>query len=521
MEEKEYLIVMGIPSIKKYVFGTDRLKEIRGASALLDNLIRNEIEEYLKNCADLKEVKMVFSRGGSAQCIVKADQQILKRCLRELEGLFINKTAGGLRLIWGMDEYNGNNYPEALRNAHLDSECQREEKPFLPTSQLHTGYIRECDSCSKMAIRITQDKDEQRLLCSECYLKLAYNLNARDGLWDELSVFLRQKQVAAERPDNFEQIGDQCKARKGYTALIYADGNAIGKIIKQIGSKREYQFFSNTVEGSIRKACKESIYETFFKDVKKHPSILPAEVLLLGGDDLLVYLTAESAFPFAIKVAKKFNMETAKNFSESPFFSEILRGKGLTISLGIAYGKTHTPFSLLLDQAEELLHLAKKKGSQNADPGSYYVPAYIDYHLSTNFNQISVKDSRTDHMEILRSKTEDNVKITKIIKLYQRPYSLEDAEALLEHAEILKNSGIPGTRLNRLGNAPAMGMVDGTIEFLNLYTRAGDSREAVGNALARFNCFTKMPWKNESAGESTVLLDLIELAGFCNNNSFE
>jgi hypothetical protein len=190
----------------------------------------------------------------------------------------------------------------------------------------------------------------------------------------------------------------------------------------------------------------------------------------------------------------------------------MLGGKGLTISLGIAYGKSHTPFSTLLDQAEELLHLAKKKGSQNADPESYYVPAYIDYHLSTNFNQISVKESRNDHMEL--PGTDGSV-----IKLYQRPYSLEDAEALLEHAEGLKNSGIPGTRLNRLGNAPAMRKVDGTIEFLNLYTRAGDSRESIGKALARFDCLTKMPWKEELFGDSTVLVDLIELAGFCNNNS--
>ncbi len=519
MEEKEYLVVMGVPSIKKYVFGTDRLMEIRGASALLDNLIRNEIKKYLQNCTGFQEANLVFAGGGSAQYIIKADKETLEKYLRGLEGLFICKTGGGIRLIWGKAEYNGVNYQEALKSAHLDSESKREEEPFIPISQLHTGFVRECDSCSKMAIHITQDRDDQRILCSECCLKLDYNLNARSGLWDELSTFLKKKQVDAKRPDSFEQIGEQCRARKGYTALIYADGNAMGKIIKKIGKKEDYRFFSNTVENSIRNACHNAVYETFFDGKKSQPAVLPAEILLLGGDDLLVYLTAESAFPFAIKIDKKFNMETAKIFSGSPFFSELLAGKGLTISLGIAYGKTHTPFSLLLDQAEELLHLAKKKGSQNTDPESYYVPAYIDYHLSTNFNQISVKDSRTDHMEIFRSKTEDDIKITKIIRLYQRPYSLEDAEALLEHAEILKNSDIPGSRLNRMGNAPAMGMVDGTVEFLNLYTRAKNTREAVGNALARFDCFTKLPWKVESFGESTALVDVIELAGFCNKNS--
>ncbi|WP_435550724.1 Cas10/Cmr2 second palm domain-containing protein [Desulfobacterium sp. N47] len=508
MKEKTYLIVMGIPSIKKYVFGTDRLMEIRGASSLLDNLIRHEIEDFLKKCTDIIEVDTVFTGGGSAQFIIKSDEEKLGKYLRDLEGIFINKTGGGIRLIWGKAEYDGSNYQEAMERAHLESESQREEKPFVPTSQLHTGFIRECNSCSKMAGYITVEQNKQRLLCNECYLKLKYNRNAREYLWDDLSKFLQKKHVVVERPDTFEQIGEQCSVRNGYTALIYADGNVMGKIIKQIKDKTQYQFFSKTVEDSIRKACYEAIYETFFESVKERPTILPAEVLLLGGDDLLVYLTAESAFPFAIKLAKKFNEETKRVFANSPFFPELLEGKGLTISLGIAYGKSHTPFSIMLEQAEELLHTAKKKGSQDKNAGIYYAPSYIDYHISTNFNQVSVKESRTAHMKIHGTDG-------RFIKLYQRPYSLEDAETLLEHAENLKNSNIPGTRLNRLGNAPTMGKVYGTIEFLNLYTRAGDSREAVGKALDSFDCFTHMPWKNEIKDDSTVLVDLIELAGFC------
>ena len=509
MEEKTYLIVMGIPSIKKYVFGTDRLMEIRGASVLIDDLMRHEIESYIKKYKDLKEVSSVFTGGGSAQFIIKTDKENLEKCLRGLEGMFINRTGGGVRLIWGAAEYDGNNYHEAMNIAHMESETQKEEMPFISTSQLHTGFVRECDSCSKMVGYIDVIRDENFCLCRECHQKLDYNFGARKGLWEDLSEFLSKKNIAVGRPDSFEQIGEQCRVRKGYTALVYADGNVMGKIIKQIKDKTQYQFFSKTVEDSIRKACWDSICETFFENGKEAPSILPAEVLLLGGDDLLVYLTAESAFPFAIKIAKKFNEETKKVFADSSFFSELLGGKGLTLSLGIAYGKSHTPFSIMLEQAEELLHAAKKKGAQDKNAEAYYVPSYMDYHLSTNFNHVSVEESRNAHMKIFGADG-------KIIKLHQRPFSLEDAEALLEHAENLKNSAIPGTRLNRMGNAPTMGKVDGTIEFLNLYTRANDaSREVIGKALARFDCLTQMPWKKEIEGDSTILVDLIELADFC------
>lgn len=520
MGNRTYLVVMGIPSIKKYVFSTDRLMEIRGASALLYHLNRDEMKDFLQKCPELSDVDCIFVGGGFGQFIINADETRLEDCLKALEGLFSSKTGGGLQLIWGKAEYTGSNYQDALQIAEHSSEAKRDETPFIQCTQIHTGFIRECDSCSEMATSLKAFGDEDRLLCNVCYKKMDYGRKARKGLWKKFSDFLKERGIELESPVDFEQIGEQCMTRKGYTALVYADGNAMGKLIKQISDKEDFGFFSKTVDSSIRKACHEALYETFetfFKGPKKKPDIIPAEILLLGGDDLLVYLTAEGALPFAIKVAKKFNEETKKEFARSPFFKEKLEGKGLTISLGIAYGKSHTPFAILLDQAEELLRLAKKKGSQDKRTGDFYMPTYIDYHFSSNFNQISIKDCRTIHMEIKKDKP---------IRLYQKPYSLEDAEALLEHGRNLREIGIPKTRLNRLGNAPTLGKINGTLECLKLYTRTSanpqrNQRKAIWDALARFDCITNMPWKDEGSFDSTMLVDLIELAGFCETNATE
>jgi len=204
-------------------------------------------------------------------------------------------------------------------------------------------------------------------------------------------------------------------------------------------------------------------------------------------------------------------MEAAE---EGEFFLNKTEGKGLCISIGIAFGKSHTPFSILLNQAEELLSFAKKAGSNDPNAGKYYAPAYIDYHLSTNYNQINVADSRINHLEIpcMRGK--------KPIRLYQKPYSLADAKALLESARKLVQSDIPRTRLNRLGNAPIMGKMNGTLECLKLYTRTyADQRLAIWDALARFDCIANMPWNEEGVVDTTMLVDLMELVGFCGNDN--
>jgi len=238
---------------------------------------------------------------------------------------------------------------------------------------------------------------------------------------------------------------------------------------------------------------------------------------MLGGDDLMVYLTAETAFPFAVKVAEKFNAITQKKMEATEpgkYFLEKTEGKGLCISIGIAFGKSHTPFSILLHQAEELLSFAKKAGSNDPAAGKYYAPAYIDYHLSTNYNQINVADSRINHLEV------PGMQGKRPIRLYQKPYSLTDAKALLESARKLVQSGIPKTRLNRLGNAPVMGKMNGTLECLELYTRTkADQRLVIWNILDRFDCIGNMPWNEEGIVDTTMLVDLMELVGFCGNDN--
>ena len=518
MVKNKYLVVTGVPGIKKYVFGTNQLKEIRGASALLEDLTRNLIIKDLKKCPQL-EIETVFVGGGAGQFIIEAKEEDLNMHLKTLEGEFLKVTRGGARLRWGKALFEGNNYRQALIHAEMNAMQKIEEAPFYPFTRLHTGFIRECDSCDGMVSGQSQKKGESdSLLCDICRAKIEFNYEqARTNFLKELSEYLDGKGVQAKPARDFEQIGEQCRARRGYTALVYADGNAMGKLIKTIDRKDLFKFFSRTVDTSIKKACLEALFEACFLDLKKSSGIIPAEILMLGGDDLLVYLTAETALPFAVKVAEKFNAITKKKMEATEpgkYFLEKTEGKGLCISIGIAFGKSHTPFSILLNQAEELLGFAKKAGSNDPNAGKYYAPAYIDYHLSSNYNQINVADSRINHLEI------PGMHGKKPIRLYQKPYSLANAKALLESARKLVQSGIPSTRLNRLGNAPIMGKMNGTLECLKLYTRTQtDQRLVIWDILDRFDCVSNMPWNEEGVADTTMLVDLMELVGFCGNDN--
>ena len=355
-------------------------------------------------------------------------------------------------------------------------------------------------------------------MCGVCLEKLRFERqikrpDSEKGAWNEFLDYLKTKSAETARPETFEAIGELCSAKRDYTAVVYADGNNMGKTIEEIDDSDSFRFFSETIEGAIKRACHEALHEIFF--TREKSGTLPADILLLGGDDLVLYMTAESALPFAVLVARKFNEITKRRFRSEYRFREKLGERGLTISLGIAYGKSHTPFSIMLNQASELLASAKIAGSQDENSGPYYSPSYIDFHLSTAFNRIDVADCRKNHLEFGRRNT------GKKIRLWQKPYSLEDAEALLLHARNLKEKGIPGTRLKRFGYAPTLGKMNGTVECLMLYARTpkGEKRRAILEALERFGCVPNMPWNETNDDyDSTVLVDLMEIADLCEKN---
>ena len=63
------LILLDTDKVKNYVFATGRLKEIRGASELLERLNREETEQQLQQVVG-PGVDLIYNAGGSAMAIV-------------------------------------------------------------------------------------------------------------------------------------------------------------------------------------------------------------------------------------------------------------------------------------------------------------------------------------------------------------------------------------------------------------------------------------------------------------------
>src|SRR5947209_18528703 len=97
---RKSLVAFDTDRIKEYVFGTDKLKEIRGASSILDRLNREEMSRIVHQ-AD-PGAKTIYANGGSGLFLVATDKadKIRQHIHRE----FHRKTVGGVTVTYVAQE---------------------------------------------------------------------------------------------------------------------------------------------------------------------------------------------------------------------------------------------------------------------------------------------------------------------------------------------------------------------------------------------------------------------------------
>jgi hypothetical protein len=529
-----FLLVTDTPGIKQFVFGTDPLAEVRGASSLLDWLNREESERILR--ADLQRhgaslERTVYANGGAGQFVLDAktteavDQAVaaLARCYRK-------ETGGEVRIAWGVAELPGQaGYRGALEAAHGQMRSRREMASASRVTSLFP-FARECQSASHLTVPFKPEGTGGRLLLSEaCDRKRreAYQ-SRRYGAWSGWLQHLQERGLPWPPRESWdrlrcEELGQiaQVGARRDYLGLVYADGNAMGRLVQELNSVDTCNTFSEIVDRSVRAACYKALDTVCAAEIARVRQLqeegrggrpLPADILLLGGDDLLVVLPATRALPFVLEVTRCFEELTRMEIEHAggevrAFFEKRLRDKegrprGMTISCGVALSRAGYPFYLLLDLAESLLKSSKKVGSAAPPATETWAPACVDFHQVTGASNYE--------LEVLR--TED-YRTDTAHRRTLRPYTVERLDRLRQGVQGLREVRFPRSKINALFEA-ALESAPARAERLarEIFGRCKPPlRRALWQAVQGMGRAEKtFPWCGNRGEQATALADLAE-----------
>jgi len=498
------LVALDTDHIKEYVFGTDKLKEIRGASSLLDYLNRIVMKELARIDPAFDDRYIIYANGGSGLFLIDADKADYFG--QTVQGAFRDVTGGGATITYVVQELP-KGMPEdidALLQAPLhetlelmryrlreakDSPVDITDNPLheekeIPPSVIALPshpFMKLCDACGVEYAnpdRVANEKEmvlrdvgeESELFCASCQEKRNRDARVKENieyieerkrrpndeyLWWRLISGLRENKYnllpETERPHDFN-IFRNFKGAKDYLGLIYADANSMGEQIRACKTLGELQKFAKDVD--------EAIYDAVCFAVAKHlkiedhikprneladilyKSLFPFDMLLLGGDDVMMVVPASVAMDVALTIAESFYERTNKKYA---------------LSVGVVLAPVKYPFGLLQGLVSNTLKFAKQVGAKRAKAHAVQQNSYGNTLI--NFMVVSGSTS-LDFKKVYANLTDKKVSVNISGRSQQaafyatlRPYNPEQLRILLNAIREGNTLGLGRTKLHQVREA--------------------------------------------------------------------
>lgn len=366
-----YLYGAAVQGIQDFIFKTNELKHIVGASELVEQVCTSVFDEFAENGESVVRaagnIKFVFNE--KTEC-ARAVREFPKRVMTMAPGITISQA------VVPLDD----DFGKAIDDIEALLKVQRNK----PSRSVTTGLIgiKRANNTGMPVVLIKKDdfKDESTVQ-KECFQNVK-NL-CKNSFGKEV---LSHKEVAYDISDLTD--------KNDWIAIIHADGNGLGKVVQVVGKQKEvFREFSQKLD----KATKEAANKAFesVADKFKEKTIVPIRPVVLSGDDMTVIIRGDLALDYANAFIAAFE-ETTKHYlgkilQEQHVFAE---GKDyLTACAGIAFIKSSYPFYYGYQLAEDLCGQAKKdtKAIYGAET-NYLPPSCLMFHKVQDSYIVDYKD---------------------------------------------------------------------------------------------------------------------------------
>ncbi len=369
-------------SIQSFILDSGRLRDVVGASELVDALARREGDDLLALALEVVQFEAApqfARRAGSAFTLVTTEQDKLDR-LRALWTLVVRVLAPELVYSEGIGE--GKSARKAIEAArrrvvlrkNTDSESLPPPTPLAERVR-RTGRAAVVRETSEALDAVTRSK--RRFAGAEFLVARFAPTQPEKPLWP------KDLSGDPEADPAFPFSGD-----RRLVAVVHADGNGMGGMLTALAAAVRssgpdyvsvFADFSRSLGEATEAAAERAVTEILLPAREKE--VVPARPIILGGDDLVAIVRGDLAFPFALAFLEAFEEETRTRLQRHGAWPEELRN-GMTAAAGIAFVHAHHPYHLGHQLAEALCRHAKSK-ARSTPPVTGRPPSSLAFFRST------------------------------------------------------------------------------------------------------------------------------------------
>ena len=423
-----YIVTVETVKIKDFLFSTNKLRIIRGASYLLDYLNQVVVPEILKSNG-VKGEDIIYVGAGNAKFFVD-DEDTAKNIDKEVKRVY-KKEAPNSKVVVSYIETEYRVGKDNSKNKRkiwedIDKLAQNtavEKSKGFPMMNLDFIGVEKCEICGKNSAQISVENlerdlediglivkdgevildnyslripvlreqikdltgttgDNKGIICEECLRKLIFSNRVKDTESEKKISFYNYVKDEFKDIELGTEISDY-ENGKSFIGFMYSDGDGLGDFLKNISQKFKNDKSSSNVEEkyleflkefseTLDKNTKEALIDTI-KDIfqgKENKRII-GEFLIVGGDDVCAVFNPELVLELSEKFQKIFEEKMKKYISKTK-----ANDSKITSSSGVIIAKSKTPAFQLFDQALKLQKLAKaKRYEHNAQTG------FIDFQV--------------------------------------------------------------------------------------------------------------------------------------------
>lgn len=351
---KSWLYRYEVKGIQSFILATDKLKEIKGASSLVEEVgslfgeVRKRFEFTQQNGVE----DLALAVAGGASIEVPSELLGALESLMSVWPLIVARHAPGLQLVQAR-----------VPGSSADAEAW---------SSLH-GALRSARS------RVTAELPEPGPLVLRAPRTGLAAVGFEDGIAVDAAGERKLRVAAADalgrRIDpTWNWVEDLDELEHSYVGVLHLDGNDLGNRVKRLvdGGKADQllRFSKELAHGTltaVRKAVESQLLPKTLRSGR-----IPARPIVVGGDDVTFVVRGDLALPFAKRLLEEFERATAKAI-----------GGPLYASAGVALVHRHHPFRAAHDLAEELCKSAKS-ALRGGGPGKSTPSSLAFYRLTSS-----------------------------------------------------------------------------------------------------------------------------------------